>query len=65
MNDEDYLQALAEVMKVEYEKITESGLILQVDCPDFAKDRHIRFHDDALTFKKAAQRQIKALNYAL
>ena len=32
-NDEQYLQALAEVMKVEYEKITEAGLILQVDCP--------------------------------
>lgn len=65
-NDEDYIQALAEVMKVEYEKITEAGLILQVDCPDLAMGRHIRFRDDdTATFKKAAQRQVEALNYAL
>jgi 5-methyltetrahydropteroyltriglutamate--homocysteine methyltransferase len=65
-NDEDYIQALAEVMKVEYEKITEAGLILQVDCPDLAMGRHIRFrNDDTSTFKKAAQRQVEALNYAL
>jgi 5-methyltetrahydropteroyltriglutamate--homocysteine methyltransferase len=64
--DEDYLQALAEVMKVEYEKITTAGLILQVDCPDLAMGRHIRFRDvDSATFKKAAQRQVEALNYAL
>jgi len=65
-SDEAYLQALAEVMKVEYEKITEAGLILQVDCPDLAMGRHIRFRDaDTDTFKKAAQRQVEALNYAL
>ena len=65
-NDEAFLAALAEVMKVEYEKITESGLILQVDCPDLAMGRHIRFRDvDTVTFKKAAQAQVEALNYAL
>ena len=54
-------------MKVEYEKITEAGLLLQVDCPDLAMGRHIRFRDDddLSTFKKAAQRQVEALNYAL
>ena len=65
-NDEQFLSALAEVMKVEYEKITESGLVLQVDCPDLAMGRHIRFRDvDTATFKKAAQAQVEALNYAL
>lgn len=65
-NDEDYLQALAEVMKIEYEKITEAGIILQIDSPDLAMGRHIRFRDDDLaTFRKAAQRQVEALNYAL
>ncbi|RMF82690.1 MAG: epoxyalkane--coenzyme M transferase [Chloroflexi bacterium] len=65
-SEEDYLQALAEVMRVEYEKITEAGLLLQVDCPDLAMGRHIRFRDDdTATFKKAAQRQVEALNYAL
>jgi len=63
---EAYLAALAEVMKVEYERITEAGLILQVDCPDLAMGRHIRFRDeDTNSFKKAAQQQVEALNYAL
>lgn len=65
-NEDVYLQALAEVMKVEYEKITGAGLILQVDCPDLAMGRHIRFRDaDTPTFKRAAERQVEALNYAL
>ena len=65
-NDEDYLGALAEVMKVEYEMITEAGLLLQVDCPDLAMGRHIRFRDeDTAAFKKAAQAQVEALNDAL
>lgn len=65
-DDDAYLQALADVMKVEYERIVESGLILQVDCPDLAMGRHIRFRDaDTETFKRAARRQVEALNYAL
>lgn len=65
-NDEDYLGALAEVMKVEYEKIVNAGLLLQVDCPDLAMGRHIRFRDaDLDSFKQAAERQVEALNYAL
>jgi 5-methyltetrahydropteroyltriglutamate--homocysteine methyltransferase len=65
-NDEDYLAALAEVMRVEYEKIVEAGIVLQVDCPDLAMGRHIRFRDaDTDTFKQAAHRQVEALNYAL
>jgi len=65
-NYDDYLQALAEVMKVEYEKITEAGLLLQVDCPDLAMGRHIRFRDeDTEVFKINAEKQVEALNYAL
>lgn len=65
-DDDAYLQALADAMKIEYERIVESGLILQVDCPDLAMGRHIRFRDDDTeTFKRAARRQVEALNYAL
>ena len=65
-NDEQFLAALAEVMKVEYQKIADAGLILQVDCPDLAMGRHIRFRDvDTAAFKRAAQAQVEALNYAL
>lgn len=63
---EAYLQALAEVMKVEYEMIVEAGLILQVDCPDLAMGRHIKFRDeDDDAFVRNAGLQVEALNYAL
>lgn len=64
--DEEYLQALAEVMKAEYEAITEAGLLLQVDCPDLAMGRHIRYRDESdADFVRHAERQVEALNYAL
>ena len=63
---EEYLFALAEVMKTEYETIAEAGLLLQVDCPDLAMGRHIKFRDeDDETFIKNAEMQVEALNYAL
>ncbi len=63
---EDYLWALAAVLKVEYETITQAGLLLQVDCPDLAMGRHILFRDvDTAEFLKAARMQVEALNYAL
>ena len=65
-SEEDYLAALVDVMKVEYERITEAGLLLQVDCPDLAMGRHIRFRDeDTAHFRVAAARQVEALNAAL
>ncbi len=64
--NEDYLGALATVMKIEYEMIVNSGLLLQVDCPDLAMGRHIRFRDvDDAEFLRNATLQVEALNYAL
>lgn len=61
-----FLEALAEVMKVEFEMIYNAGLTLQVDCPDLAMGRHIKFRDeDDATFVKNAEMQVEALNYAL
>lgn len=63
---EQYIDALAEVLKVEYEKITEAGLLLQVDCPDLAMGRHILFRDEGTdAFLNAARTQVEVLNYAL
>jgi len=63
---EEYLSALADAMKTEYETIVESGLDLQLDCPDLALSRHMLFND--LTddeFLKVAATHVEALNYAL
>jgi 5-methyltetrahydropteroyltriglutamate--homocysteine methyltransferase len=61
-----YLAALADAMRPEYGAIVSAGLILQVDCPDLAMGRHIKFRDatDA-DFIRAAHQQVEALNSAL
>lgn len=63
---EAYLEALAEAMREEYETIVNAGLILQIDCPDLAMGRHIRFRgvDDA-EFVRNAALQVDAMNHAL
>ncbi len=63
---EDYLFALAEAMRMEYEHIVNAGLLLQIDSPDLAMGRHIKFRDvDDDTFLRSAELQIEALNHAL
>lgn len=63
---EAFLFALADAMQTEYEMIVDSGLILQIDCPDLAMGRHIKFRDDdEATFVKNAEMQVEALNHAL
>ncbi|MEM8702489.1 MAG: cobalamin-independent methionine synthase II family protein [Pseudomonadota bacterium] len=63
---EAYLQALADVMKDEYETIVASGLDLQLDCPDLALSRHMLFTDlSDEEFLKIAQSHVDALNHAL
>jgi 5-methyltetrahydropteroyltriglutamate--homocysteine methyltransferase len=63
---EAYLFALAEAMRAEYEAIIAAGLLLQIDAPDLAMGRHIKFRDvDDDVFLKQAELQIEALNHAL
>ena len=61
-----YLAALADAMAEEYRTIVESGLMLQLDCPDLALSRHMLFNDltDA-EFVKIADSHVEALNHAL
>src|SRR5207248_10163575 len=63
---EEYLGALATAMHTEYQTIVNSGLLLQIDCPDLAMGRHIKFRgasDDE--FIRNAEMQVEALNHAL
>ena len=63
---EEYLAALADVMKTEYETITGSGLYLQLDCPDLALSRHMLFNElSDEEFLKIADLHVETLNYAL
>jgi len=63
---EAYLEALADVMKAEYETIVAAGLDLQLDCPDLALSRHMLFEDlSDDEFIKVANMHVAALNHAL
>lgn len=65
-NRENYLEALSNLMKKEYETIVNAGLDLQIDCPDLALSRHMLF--DAMTdeeFIRIAQLNVESLNNAL
>ena len=53
-------------MKQEFEAINEAGFLLQLDCPDLAMGRHMRFPDLSLEeFLKIAEGNIEALNHAI
>jgi 5-methyltetrahydropteroyltriglutamate--homocysteine methyltransferase len=63
---EAYVEAVAEAMREEYETIVNSGLLLQLDCPDLAMGRHSRFKNvDDAEFLRLAELHVEALNYAL
>ncbi len=65
-SDDAYLQALADIMKEEYEAIVDAGFILQIDCPDLAMGRHTAFRElSDRQFLARAAVQIEALNSAL
>lgn len=63
---EIYLATLADAMKEEYETIVESGLDLQLDCPDLALSRHMLFNElSDEEFIKIAHNHVEALNHSL
>ncbi len=62
----DYVVALGEALKTEYEAIVSQGLILQIDCPDLAMERHTSFADRPLDeFLDFVDLVISAINHAL
>ena len=45
---EAYLFALADAMREEYKAIVDAGFLLQLDCPDLAREKHNTFADRPL-----------------
>jgi 5-methyltetrahydropteroyltriglutamate--homocysteine methyltransferase len=63
---EAYLTAVSDALAVEYRFIVERGLLLQVDAPDLALERHQRFGGRPLTeFLDWADLAVDAINRAL
>ncbi|MEJ7740232.1 MAG: cobalamin-independent methionine synthase II family protein [Chitinophagaceae bacterium] len=63
---DEYLAALAEAMRPEYEAIVAAGFILQIDSPDIGLGRHMMFKNESEeNYIKLANHHIEALNHAL
>ena len=64
--DEEYLFAIAEAMRAEYEAIAAAGVTVQVDCPDLAMGRHSAYASmDLAAFRRRIALNIEALNHAV
>jgi 5-methyltetrahydropteroyltriglutamate--homocysteine methyltransferase len=65
-NEEAYIFAIAEAMRHEYETIANSGVVLQIDCPDLGMGRHIQYASLSLPeWRKKAELHVGALNHAV
>ena len=65
-SEEAYLYALADVLKDEYRAIVDSGLLLQLDCPDLAMTRVSQFsHLTEEEFIDIVALHVEVINYAL
>jgi 5-methyltetrahydropteroyltriglutamate--homocysteine methyltransferase len=63
---DQYLEAIGEAMKVEYEAIVAAGVQLQIDAPDLAMGRHIMYRDRSdEEFVASVERHVEAINRAL
>jgi 5-methyltetrahydropteroyltriglutamate--homocysteine methyltransferase len=61
-----YLAALGAALQVEYEAIVSSGLLLQIDAPDLALERHITFKDQPVSkFIEFVEQVVVTINQAL
>ncbi|MGB7543223.1 MAG: hypothetical protein WBM28_14565 [Burkholderiales bacterium] len=62
----DYMRAVADALRTEYEAIAAQGMVLQIDGPDLAMERHRLFADRPLAeFLEFVDLTVAAINRAL
>jgi 5-methyltetrahydropteroyltriglutamate--homocysteine methyltransferase len=62
-SQEEYIAALAEAMRTEYEAIHQAGFVLQLDCPDLAMTAHGA--GSLANFRRQMELSVEAINHAL
>ncbi len=63
---EEYVMTLAEEMGKEYEVIAARGVVLQLDCPDLAMERHVAYQDEPIEVcQEVVALHIRAINHAI
>jgi 5-methyltetrahydropteroyltriglutamate--homocysteine methyltransferase len=62
----EYVQAVATALRTEYRTIVDRGLLLQIDAPDLALERHVLFADRPLNeFLGWVEMVVDAINFSL
>ena len=65
-SDEEYLSAVGQAMRDEYRAIVDAGFVLQLDCPDLAMSRNMRFGSlSDQEFLDVARMHVRVLNVAM
>jgi 5-methyltetrahydropteroyltriglutamate--homocysteine methyltransferase len=63
---EDYLWAIADATKPDWQEIVDAGFLLQVDAPDLPMQRHLDYKDSSFTeYHEAMEANVEAINRAL
>jgi 5-methyltetrahydropteroyltriglutamate--homocysteine methyltransferase len=63
---EEYLNAVAEAMRAEYEAIVQAGILLQIDAPDLGMGRHTMYrHRSEEDYLRLAEMHVAVLNHSL
>jgi 5-methyltetrahydropteroyltriglutamate--homocysteine methyltransferase len=63
---DEYLEAAAEALRVEYEAIVAAGFLVQIDAPDLGMGRHTMYRDASVgEYLARAARHVEVLNHAL
>ncbi len=65
-SQDEYLEAVAEAMRAEYEAIVGAGLLLQIDAPDLGMGRHTMYRSRSTAeYLSLAARHVEVLGHAL
>ena len=65
-NDEEYLDALGTAVSLEYHAAVNNGLLLQIDAPDLAMERHLTFADKPIgVFLTFIENVVNQINNAI
>jgi len=63
---DEYLEAVAEALRIEYEAIVAAGFLVQIDAPDLGMGRHTMYrHATVAEYLERAARHVEVLNHAL
>jgi 5-methyltetrahydropteroyltriglutamate--homocysteine methyltransferase len=63
---DEYLEAVAEALRGEYEAIVAAGFLVQIDAPDLGMGRHTMYRNATVSeYLAHAERHVEVLNHAL